>query len=255
MSAEIFSWPHDPATPDTPVATDAQEVRELAASTEIVPTLDARISVCRACPRLVAWREQVAVQKRRAFIDEEYWGRPVFGFGPFDAQIVIVGLAPAAHGGNRTGRVFTGDESGNWLFPSLHRVGLATSPSSDDIFAEQELLNCRVISAVRCAPPANAPTTIERDNCHPWFARELELLKDATVYVALGAFAWASLLATLEQIPKPKPRFSHGARVDLGRGRILLACYHPSQHNTFTGRLTREMLDQVFSAAASHINR
>lgn len=235
----------------TSSATTALEVRDLSTSAQTLEILDARISACRACPRLVAWREEVAVNKRRAFAEDEYWGRPVFGFGPSDARIVIVGLAPAAHGGNRTGRIFTGDESGNWLFASLHRVGLARTATSINVSDGQELLNTRLLAAVRCAPPANAPTTIERDTCRPWFSRELELLSNAKVYVALGSFAWDALLATLKEIPRPKPRFSHGARVELPDGRVLLASYHPSQQNTFTGRLTEAMLDQVLGAAAS----
>ena len=255
MSPEVPSWPHDPATSETPIATTAAEVRVLGAETQSLRTLDGRISVCRACPRLVAWREEVALQKRRAFIDDEYWGRPVFGFGPVDARVVIVGLAPAAHGGNRTGRIFTGDESGNWLFASLHRAGLAKTATSVSAFDGQELFNTRLLAAVRCAPPANAPTTMERDTCRSWLASELGLLKDAHVYVALGSFAWDALLATLKEIPRPKPRFSHGTRVELPDGRILLASYHPSQQNTFTGRLTEEMLDEVLGAAASLVTR
>ncbi len=239
----------------TSVATDAEEVRSLCASAASLKILDTRISACRACPRLVAWREEVAVRKRRAFVGEEYWARPVVGFGPSDAQIVIVGLAPAAHGGNRTGRIFTGDESGNWLFASLHRVGLAKTATSVSASDGQELLNTRMIAAVRCAPPANAPTTIERDTCRPWLSRELTLLSNAQVYVALGAFAWDALLATLKVIPKPKPRFSHGARVELTDGRILLASYHPSQQNTYTRRLTEAMLDGVLGSAASLANQ
>lgn len=237
------------------IASNGLEVEQLAASAKTLEILDTRISECRACPRLVDWREEVAVRRRRSFAQEEYWGRPVVGFGPSDARIVIVGLAPAAHGGNRTGRIFTGDESGNWLFASLHRVGLAKSAISVSATDGQELLNTRLLAAVRCAPPANAPTTSERDTCRPWFARELELLANAHVYVALGSFAWNALLATLKEIPKPKPRFSHGAKVELPDGRILLACYHPSQQNTFTRRLTEAMLDAVLGSAASLGNR
>lgn len=233
------------------IARNGLEVEQFAASAQTLEILDTRISECRACPRLVDWREEVAVRRRRSFAQEEYWGRPVFGFGPSDARIVIVGLAPAAHGGNRTGRIFTGDESGNWLFASLHRVGLAKSAISVSAADGQELLNTRLLAAVRCAPPANAPTTVERDTCRPWFARELALLENAQVYVALGSFAWDALLATLTAVPKPKPRFSHGARVELADGRILLASYHPSQQNTFTGRLTEAMLDAVLGSAAS----
>lgn len=239
----------------TSIATNALEVRGLSTSAQTLEILDARISECRACPRLVAWREEVALRKRRAYAEEEYWGRPVIGFGPSDARVVIVGLAPAAHGGNRTGRIFTGDESGNWLFASLHRVGLARTAISVNASDGQELLGARLLAAVRCAPPANAPTTIERDTCRPWLARELALLKGAKVYVALGSFAWDALLANLKEIPKPKPTFSHGARVELADGRILLAAYHPSQQNTYTGRLTEAMLDQVLGSAATLANR
>jgi len=186
---------------------------------------------------------------------DQYWAKPVTGFGPADAQIVIVGLAPAAHGGNRTGRIFTGDESGNWLFASLHRVGLAKTALSISVDDGQELFNARILAAVRCAPPANAPTTLERDTCSPWFSREIELLAEARVYVALGAFAWDALLSTFKEIPRPKPRFSHGAQVELSNGQILLGSYHPSQQNTYTGRLTEAMLDQVLSSAASQVNR
>ncbi|HUW77571.1 MAG TPA: uracil-DNA glycosylase [Candidatus Nanopelagicaceae bacterium] len=240
---------------NTPTAGSAEEVAKFAYAAKALDVLDDRISVCRACPRLVSWREEVAVKKRRSFIDDDYWGRPVTGFGPTDAQIVILGLAPAAHGANRTGRVFTGDESGNWLFASLHRVGLAkiaTSTSSSD---GQELINVRLLTAVRCAPPANAPTIAERDNCKPWLVRELELLTQANIYVALGAFGWDALLSTFTGIPKPKPKFGHGAQVELPDGRILLASYHPSQQNTFTGRLTEKMLDDVLGSAATLANR
>lgn len=236
------------------IARNAKEVLNLAASATSIKLLDERISNCRACPRLVDWREDVAVRKRRSFADEEYWGKPVFGFGPSDARIVIVGLAPAAHGGNRTGRIFTGDESGVWLFASLHRVGLAKIGTSTSASDGQKLLRTRILAAVRCAPPANAPTTTERDTCQPWLVRELELLKKAHVYVALGSFAWDALLRVLPDIPRPKPRFSHGAKVELPNGRFLLASFHPSQQNTFTGRLTEAMLDQVLGSAADLAN-
>ena len=209
--------------------------------------LEDEITVCRHCPRLVAWREEVARVKRAAFADQEYWGRPVPGFGDPAASIVVLGLAPAAHGGNRTGRVFTGDRSGDWLFAALWRAGLANQPESlsrDDGLA---LRDCWVSAAVRCAPPDNRPTPAERDTCLPYFARELALLARARVLVCLGGFAWDAALRTLhELVPRPKPRFGHGAEVAVG-GLTLLGCYHVSQQNTFTGRLTEPMLDAVLA--------
>ncbi len=207
---------------------------------------------CRLCPRLVAWREEVAEKKRAAFAEETYWGRPVPAYGDYAARVVVVGLAPAAHGGNRTGRIFTGDRSGDWLFGSLHRCGFANQPESvarDDGLILRDLY---VTAAVRCAPPANKPSPQERDNCLGYLARELELLRNATVLVGLGAFAWDAVLRahTLGggHALKPKPRFGHGAEVRLGE-RTLLGCFHPSQQNTFTGRLTEDMLDAVFMRA------
>jgi uracil-DNA glycosylase family 4 len=222
-----------------------------------VPTLaelDAEVSCCRACPRLVAWREQVARERRAAYRDETYWGRPVPGFGPADARLVVVGLAPAAHGGNRTGRVFTGDRSGEWLYAALWRAGLASRPTSVRRDDGLELHATRVLAAVRCAPPANRPTPAERDTCSPWLDRELQLLAPtARVVVALGGFAWDAALGALRRtglapVPRPAPRFGHGARAELGRLH-LLGCYHPSQQNTFTGRLTEPMLDDVLGTA------
>ncbi len=215
--------------------------------------LDAEIVACRACPRLVAWREEVARVKRRAFAGETYWGRPVPGFGDPDAWRVIVGLAPAAHGANRTGRVFTGDRSGDVLFAALHRAGLAnqgTSVSADDGL---RLHGCRVAAAVRCAPPANRPTPQERDRCLPFLRRELDLLAGADVLLALGAFGWDAALRALGA-PRPWPRFGHGAHARLG-DRALVGSYHPSQQNTFTGRLTPGMLDDVLALAASMTRR
>ncbi|HEX6681783.1 MAG TPA: uracil-DNA glycosylase [Candidatus Limnocylindrales bacterium] len=219
--------------------------------------LDAEISRCRACPRLVAWREKVAAEKRAAFRDQEYWGRPVPGFGAADAKILIVGLAPAAHGGNRTGRIFTGDRSGDVLFDSLHRVGLANQPTSvskDDGLALRDL---RIAAAVRCAPPENKPTPQERDTCSPWLVREVELIKPTLrVVVALGAFAWASWFPVFsrgyrESPPRPRPLFGHGSLWRPPRGPVLLGSYHVSQQNTFTGRLTPAMLDEIFTRAKS----
>ena len=213
--------------------------------------LEARVVECRRCPRLVEWREKVAREKRAAFADEEYWGRPVPGFGDPGARVVVFGLAPAAHGGNRTGRVFTGDRSGDWLFASLHRTGFANQPKSVSRDDGLRLRDCWVSAAVRCAPPANRPTPQERDNCLPWTVGELELLPDAQVIVCLGAFAWDAALrvraALGEPASRPKPRFGHGAELD-GRW-VLLGCFHPSQQNTFTGKLTEPMMDGVFARA------
>jgi uracil-DNA glycosylase len=247
-------WPDDAALPATPVAHDAGEVRDLATGASDVTELDARSSVCRACPRLVAWREEVAVVKRRSFAGQPYWGRPVPGWGDPAPRVLVVGLAPAAHGGNRTGRVFTGDRSGDWLYASLHRVGLAASPTSEHAGDGQRLLGTRVVAAVRCAPPANAPTPAERDTCAGWLDREVRLvLPSLRAVVALGGFAWAAALATLARagvvVPRPRPRFAHGAEVAL-EGLVVLGCYHPSQQNTFTGRVTAAMLDALLRRAA-----
>ena len=203
---------------------------------------------CRRCPRLVAWRERVAVERRAAFSDQTYWGRPVAGFGDPAARIVVLGLAPAAHGGNRTGRVFTGDRSGDWLFAALWRAGLANQPQSVARDDGLVLRDCWVTAAVRCAPPANRPTPDERDRCAPWLAAELELLEKVRVVVCLGGFAWDAALRLIDGVPSPRPRFAHGAELALGQLR-LLASYHVSQQNTFTGRLTEPMLDAVFARA------
>ena len=262
IAAPGSGWPDDVATPATPVATTAAEVRRLAAASSdldsVGDSLTARVSVCRACPRLVEWRESVAAVKRRAFADEPYWGRPVPGWGDPAARLLIVGLAPAAHGGNRTGRIFTGDRSGDWLFAALHRAGLAASPTSVHAGDGQRLIGARVVAAVRCAPPANKPTTIERDTCRPWLAREIELLAPTLkVVVVLGGFGWQALLPVLAAagyaVPRPVPRFGHAVAVTVrdasGRPLELLGCYHPSQQNTFTGRLTEAMLDDVLRQA------
>jgi uracil-DNA glycosylase family 4 len=217
-----------------------------------VAALTAEIVSCRACPRLVAWREEVARVKRAAFRDDEYWGRPVPGFGDPAARVLIAGLAPAAHGGNRTGRVFTGDRSGDWLFGSLHRLGFANQPTSvaaDDGLA---LADAYVAAAVRCAPPANKPTPEERDRCLPYLVRELALLERVEVIVVLGQFAYDAvarvLAASHAPLPAPRPRFGHGVEVSTARA-VVLGCYHPSQQNTFTGKLTESMLDDVFRRA------
>jgi uracil-DNA glycosylase family 4 len=250
-------WPGDLATASTPRARDAADVRRLAGNATL-DGLTARSSVCRACPRLVSWREEVATVRRRSFAEEPYWGRPVPGWGDPAARIVIVGLAPAAHGGNRTGRIFTGDRSGDWLFAALHRAGLAALPTSLHADDGQRLIGVRMAAAVRCAPPANKPTTTERDTCRPWLARELDLVAPTMrVLVVLGAFGWQALLPCLTEagyaLPRPTPRFGHRAAFEVadadGRVLSILGCYHPSQQNTFTGKLTEAMLDDIFAVA------
>ena len=256
-------WPGDPATARTAVAVEPADVAELAASTRTVTQLDARVSVCRACPRLVTWREDVAVGKRKAYADEPYWGRPATGLGPARPSVWVLGLAPAAHGANRTGRVFTGDRSGDFLFGSLYRTGLANQPTAADSGDGLMLDDVRVVAAVRCAPPGNAPEPAERATCAPWLDAEWRLTgASARVIVALGGFAWQSALALIRRVggvvPTPVPRFGHGALTTItvpghpGRGvreLSLLGCFHPSQQNTFTGRLTPAMMDDVFATA------
>ena len=224
--------------------------RELAAiTTEVV--------ACRACPRLVAWREKVAVDKRASFAGEDYWGRPVPSFGDPAARLVIVGLAPAAHGGNRTGRIFTGDRSGDWLFASLHRTGWANQPTSMARDDGLELTGAFIAAAVRCAPPLNKPTIEERDRCLPYLVRELDLLTEGRAIVALGSFGWDAALRAVAglgiALPRPKPRFGHLAEASVGRY-TLIGSYHPSQQNTFTGKLTEKMLDAVFTRAREATN-
>ncbi|MTD54831.1 uracil-DNA glycosylase [Amycolatopsis pithecellobii] len=217
-----------------------------------VAELDEAVSECRRCPRLVAWREEVARTKRAAYANETYWGRPVPGIGPADASLAIVGLAPAAHGGNRTGRMFTGDRSGDVLFQALYDVGLASQPNSVRRGDGLELYGTRITAPVHCAPPANKPTPAERDACRPWLERELELLKPTLrAIVVLGAFGWQALLPVLAHgwsLPRPVPKFGHGAEFMLGELH-LLGCYHVSQQNTFTGRLTPAMLRDVLARA------
>jgi uracil-DNA glycosylase len=235
-----------------------------------LPALDAAVSECRACPRLVAWREEVAATRRAAFRDETYWGRPVPGFGAADARLLIVGLAPAAHGANRTGRMFTGDRSGDVLYAALHAVGLASQPTSVAVGDGLELYGVRITAPVRCAPPENKPTPDERDRCRPWLARELALLRDTVrAVVVLGGFGWQALLPVLATpdpagghpgwvVPRPRPAFGHGAHVTLepagGAGAAapleVFGSYHVSQQNTFTGRLTPAMLEDVLATAA-----
>ena len=210
------------------------------------------VTTCRRCPRLVAWREEVARVKRASFAGEKYWGRPLPGFGDPAARVLVLGLAPAAHGGNRTGRIFTGDRSGDWLFAALWRAGYANQPTSVARDDGLELSNCFVTAAVRCAPPANRPLPGERDNCQPWLEEELALLAEVDVIVCLGGFAWDVALRVLAargaEVPRPRPRFGHGAEVVLGDF-VVLGCYHPSQQNTFTGKLTEAMMDDVFGRA------
>ena len=228
-------WPGDPADAGTPVAGDKGAVATLA-DTAALDELDARVSVCRACPRLVGWREQVALTRRAAYADQAYWGRPAPGFGPADARILVLGLAPAAHGANRTGRVFTGDRSGDWLYAALHRAGLATRPTSTHAADGLRLLG----------------TPAERDTCRPWLAGEFRLLPELRVIVVLGAFGWQALWPALDAaglpVPRPRPAFAHGAAVTAD-GLTILGCYHVSQQNTFTGRLTEPMLDAVLARA------
>ncbi|MES4888592.1 uracil-DNA glycosylase [Streptomyces sp. NPDC096012] len=234
--------------------------------------LDRRVAGCRACPRLVEWREEVARTKRAAFADWTYWGRPVPGFGPADARLVIVGLAPAAHGGNRTGRMFTGDRSGDVLYQALYDVGLASRPTSVSIDDGLELYGVRVTAPVHCAPPANKPTPGERDTCRPWLLQELKLLRPTLrAAVVLGAFGWQAALPAFAEagwtVPRPRPAFAHGTRVALkaaggsdtsagsqasaaSGGLDVFGCFHVSQRNTFTGRLTTEMLRDVLRTAA-----
>jgi len=224
-----------------------------------LPSLDAAVSDCRACPRLVQWREEAGLVKRAAYRDWTYWARPVPGYGPGDARIAILGLAPAAHGGNRTGRVFTGDRSGDWLYAAMHRVGLANQATSVTIDDGLQLIDTRVLAAVRCAPPDNKPTPAERDTCAPWMARELSLLPDLQVIVVLGQFGWNALWPVLAGmsylIPRPRPQFGHGAHVVVehpdGPALRVLGCYHVSQQNTFTGVLTEAMLDAVLRRAGA----
>jgi uracil-DNA glycosylase family 4 len=251
-------WPGDPATVRTAVASEQAQVAAMAEAAESAAQLDAEVSVCRACPRLVEWREQVALTKRRSFAEQPYWGRPVPGWGSERPRLMIVGLAPAANGANRTGRVFTGDRSGDVLYAAMHRAGLANSPISVDAADGLTLNGTRVAAAVRCAPPDNAPTPAERATCAPWLTAEWRLTGgDVRVIVALGGFGWRSSLDMVRsgggQVPRPQPKFGHGATATVGaahREVVLLGCYHPSQQNTFTGKLTTAMLDDVFGRAA-----
>ncbi|MGB3697982.1 MAG: uracil-DNA glycosylase [Gordonia sp. (in: high G+C Gram-positive bacteria)] len=228
--------------------------------TASIAELDELVTQCRACPRLVAWREEVARVKRASFRDETYWGRAVPGFGPDDARILIVGLAPAAHGANRTGRMFTGDRSGDFLFAAMHAVGLASQSHAVSADDGLRLIDTRITSPVHCAPPANKPTPDERRRCAPFLHRELELLAPTLrVAVVLGGFGWQALMSALDEggwaVPRPRPKFAHGARVVVdhpdGRSLTVLGCFHVSQQNTFTGRLTPQMLQEILVEAKS----
>ena len=214
--------------------------------------LQARVTGCRKCPRLVAWREQISREKRDSFREHDSWGRPVPAFGDPNARVFVVGLAPAAHGANRTGRMFTGDRSGDWLYRALHRAGFANQPESIDRSDGLELSDVFVTAAVRCAPPANKPEASERDACRPWLDQELDVMKHVQVVVTLGGFAYAQTLRILADrgasVPRPRPRFGHGVEVELGMVTVL-ASYHPSQQNTFTGKLTEPMFDAIWGRA------
>jgi uracil-DNA glycosylase family 4 len=221
---------------------------------ESLADVEREVVGCRRCPRLVAWREQVARDKRASFAGETYWGRPIPGFGDPDARVLLLGLAPAAHGANRTGRVFTGDRSGDFLFAALHRTGFANQPTSRHAGDGLALRGAWITAAVRCAPPANKPTPQERDRCLPFAVRELAALADVRVIVCLGAFAWDAALRLVAAagvaVPRPRPRFGHDAELALGTDApLLLGCFHPSQQNTFTGKLTPAMLDDVLLRA------
>jgi uracil-DNA glycosylase family 4 len=236
------------------IARNSADVARLAPACSSIAVLDQGVADCAACPRLVQWREQVANEKRRAYEGEDYWGRGVPSFGPSDARILIVGLAPGAHGANRTGRMFTGDRSGDWLYAALFRAGLANQPTSVDRGDGLALIRTRITAPVHCVPPANKPTTEERDACRPWLVRELQLLwPSLRVVVVLGGFGWSALPSALRAAgidTAPLPRFGHGVEANVD-GRTLLACYHVSQQNTFTGKLTEPMLDAIFARAVA----
>ncbi|MEZ5159065.1 MAG: uracil-DNA glycosylase [Candidatus Nanopelagicales bacterium] len=248
-------WPGDPAVPSTPVARSAAEVRRLANQAQEITALQACVSVCRACPRLVEWRETVArSQRRAAFADQPYWGRPGPAFGDPDASVLVVGLAPAANGTNRTGRMFTGDSSGDFLYAALHRTGWASQSESTAAGDGQVLRDMRIVAAVRCAPPQNQPTAQERAACRPWLARDIQLsVPRLRAVLCLGGLAWDAVLAAARELKweglRPKPRFGHAREFiattpDMRAVRVV-GCYHVSPHNTYTGRLTAAMLDQV----------
>lgn len=251
-------WPDDPADADTPIATSAGQVLELAESAADVEELNASISMCRACERLVQWREEVAISGRRAsFADQPYWGRPGPGFGDPQARVLLVGLAPAANGTNRTGRMFTGDSSGDWLYAALYRAGYASQPDSIAAGDGLRLTDLRIVASVRCAPPQNKPTAVEKATCAPWLDRDLRLAEPQLESImALGAIGWDAAVAAARRVgwqgPPGRLKFGHGASVDWltasGRDVRLVGCYHVSPHNTYTGRLTEAMLDEVIAS-------
>ena len=251
-------WPGEESAASSPVCRTPGEVATHAAAAPDLTSLNALVGVCAACPRLVAWREEVALGKRAAYAGEPYWGRPVPAYGDPAPRLLIVGLAPAAHGGNRTGRMFTGDRSGDWLYAALHRAGLAALPTSVAAGDGQALVGARITAPVHCPPPANKPTTAERATCAPWLDRELALVEASLVGVlALGKIGWDATLAALRRagwaVPRPVVPFTHGAVAPLvtpyGRAARLVGSYHVSQQNTFTGKLTEPMLDSAIAAA------
>jgi len=253
-------WPLDLATSKTPIAKNITQVRKLAREVKTLTELSAVISTCSACPRLVKWRTDIAVEKRKSFESEPYWGRPATGFGVSDPALLVVGLAPAANGANRTGRIFTGDRSGDWLYRAMHKAGFANQPTSVHSGDGLSLINARVLAAVRCAPPGNKPTPIERDTCANWLTAEFQLLSATLkVIVALGGFAWDQTISTLlkDGFIARKIKFGHNAKLEFVRADnriLLLGSYHVSQQNTFTGRLTEEMLDEIFRQANQQIS-
>ena len=266
MSAPSAEGPDaaDGGPPSTQAAASAPSAAPATSAASPVPSaahalaaalarIEREVVDCRACPRLVAWRELVAREKRAAFAGETYWGRPIPGFGDPAARVLILGLAPAAHGANRTGRVFTGDRSGDFLFAALHRTGFANQPTSRHLADGLVLRDAWITAAVRCAPPQNKPTPLERDTCLPFAVRELDALTAVRVIVCLGAFAWDAALRLLGarniEIPRPRPRFGHLAETQLPCAPRLLGCFHPSQQNTFTGKLTPAMLDEALLRA------
>ncbi|MFC7400918.1 uracil-DNA glycosylase [Citricoccus sp. GCM10030269] len=263
LTGEVFAspvspgtgWPEDPAERTTPAATSVDQVRLLAETSGSLSDVDARVSVCRACPRLVRWRETVASDKRRRWAGEPYWGRPVPSFGEEIPRVLVVGLAPAAHGGNRTGRMFTGDRSGDWIHAALYRAGYASRLTSVAAGDGQRLIGARMVAPVHCAPPDNRPTPGERATCGQWLDRELQLATSVESILVLGGIGWQSVHAAALRIgwtvPRPRAKFGHGVQTVFatpdGRSVRVVGCYHVSQQNTFTGRLTEPMLDEVIA--------
>jgi len=253
-------WPGDLATPQTKVAKNVSQLKTVIKGCNSIAELSAAISVCSACADLVKWRTDVAIAKRKSFENQPYWGRPAAGFGDTNPELLVVGLAPAANGANRTGRIFTGDRSGDWLYRAMHKAGFATQAISEHAGDGLELINARVLAAVRCAPPQNKPTVVERDICSNWFAAELKhLLPNLKVIIALGSFAWDQTQAILLQLGSAgkKTKFGHGVATEHQSATssiLLIGSYHVSQQNTFTGRLTEPMIDEVFTKATNRIS-